>query len=350
MIRNLLFFTALLFSWACYSQYSFEGKIAENVEGETVYLSIIEDYRKLSRPYLEQIIKKTSIDSLGFFNFKGDNLSLDNRIYRIHIDGCSEEPHNTNHFFGRCEYSKSILFIANNRDTISFPTSFADEVLCKITSTNPKSSSILEIDVLKEEMALDFYDYPSEANRKLNAKKWFTQFQEYGQQLNEPLAELYVFDFLSDKRNETYGYYLKDLASNSYYTDLADRLEGKYVDATFTKLYRSEIATDKQITTPKESENQSSTLIWALIAGISVLINIYFLVRQKSSKKNLRNSALDKLTAQEQKIVAEILKDKTNKEIAADLFISLSTVKTHINNLNKKLNVSSREEIKQLFT
>ena len=41
--------------------------------------------------------------------------------------------------------------------------------------------------------------------------------------------------------------------------------------------------------------------------------------------------------------------DKTNKEIASELFISLSTVKTHINNLNKKLNVTSRKELKRLF-
>jgi len=32
------------------------------------------------------------------------------------------------------------------------------------------------------------------------------------------------------------------------------------------------------------------------------------------------------------------------------LFISLSTVKTHINNLYKKLDVTSREDIKQLFS
>lgn len=63
----------------------------------------------------------------------------------------------------------------------------------------------------------------------------------------------------------------------------------------------------------------------------------------------MRNNSLEKLTEQEQNIAKEILKNKTNKEIASDMFISVSTVKTHINNLYKKLNVNSREEIKQRF-
>ncbi len=349
MIQKSTLIFMFLLSFLSYSQYSFEGRIAENVNGETVYLSIIEDYRKLSRPYLEQIIKKTHVDSLGYFKFQGDNLSLDNRIYRIHVDECSDKNLDPNHFLGRCENSKNILFIANNTDTIRFPTSFADEVLCEISSTNSKSEAFLQIDALKEEMAFDFYDFRSEANRKLNSKKWFATLQQFGQHLNEPLAELYVFDFLSDKRNETYSYYLKDVSKNEYYTGLSKRLEEKYPNTIFTELYQTEISTDLQMA----AQNKSTNVYWKWILGallaLSILLNIYFAARQKSLIKTQKDHNLGTLTTQEQKIVNEILKDKTNKEIASELFISLSTVKTHINNLYKKLNVSSREEIKRLF-
>lgn len=40
---------------------------------------------------------------------------------------------------------------------------------------------------------------------------------------------------------------------------------------------------------------------------------------------------------------------KSNNEIAEQHFISLSTVKTHINNIYKKLNISSREELKNIW-
>jgi len=349
MQQKFLFIVLFFLCFESFSQYRFKGQIAENVAGKTVYLSIIEDYRKLSRPYLEQIIKKTSVDSVGYFEFQGNNLSLDNRIYRIHVDECTDQTIDLNHFFGRCENSRSILFIANNIDTISFPTSFADEILCDITSTNQKSNVFLEIDALKEEMAFDFYDYPSEANRKLNSKKWFETLQDYGQNLNEPLAELYIYDFLSDKRNETYAYYLKNLSENEYYAELGERLNEKYPKTVFTELYQNEITTDQQMI----SQNTYGTSIWKWVLGIllaiSIFLNLFLANRQRSQKRKQKDDSVNKLTGQEQKVVNEILKDKTNKEIASTMFISLSTVKTHINNLYKKLDVSSREEIKQLF-
>ena len=272
----------------------------------------------------------------------------ENHIYRIHIDECTDTTQNSAHFFGRCENSKSILFIANNRDTISFPKGFADEILCKVNSTNTKSSVFLEIDVLKDEMAFDFSDFHSEANRKLNSKKWFSTLQKFGQDLEEPLAELYIFDFLSDKRNVTYNYYLQDVATNDYYEGLAKRLETSYADETFTALYKAEITSDKLLAGNKPAGSNSKWILGGILA-LSVILNFYLITRQRILKKNTNGRLLESLTSQEQKIVDEILKNKTNKEIATDLFISLSTVKTHINNLYKKLNVSSRDEIKQLF-
>ena len=345
-MRIIFLLVLMMFTSNCFSQFKFTGQINEKIEGSSVYLSVIEDYRKLSRISFDQVIKKSTIDSLGHFKFEGNNLPKDNRIYRIHVDECTEAGQD--HFFGRCENTKSILFIANNQDTISFPTGFADEVLCEIVSTNPKSSAFLEIDILKEEMAFDFNDFHSEANKKLNSKKWFSSLQEFGNSLEEPLTELYIFDFLSDKRNETYAYYLRDLSNNDYYEGLSDRLQKNYPNETFTQLYQTEIASDRLLAQNEPSNNNWKWILGSLL-GISVLLNLYFIWQKRNLQKTRKNDSLEKLTAQEQKIIGEILKDKTNKEIASDLFISLSTVKTHINNLYKKLNVTSREEIKEHF-
>ncbi len=56
----------------------------------------------------------------------------------------------------------------------------------------------------------------------------------------------------------------------------------------------------------------------------------------------------DRLTPQENKIVALIEEGKTNKEIAAEIHVSISTIKTHINNIYKKMNVKSRVELLQI--
>ncbi|MBN2348543.1 MAG: helix-turn-helix transcriptional regulator [Bacteroidales bacterium] len=55
------------------------------------------------------------------------------------------------------------------------------------------------------------------------------------------------------------------------------------------------------------------------------------------------------LSLREREIFELILKGKTNKEIAAILFIDICTVKTHINNIYKKIGVNTRIEIFNLF-
>ena len=53
----------------------------------------------------------------------------------------------------------------------------------------------------------------------------------------------------------------------------------------------------------------------------------------------------DKLTLKEREILALIQMGKANKEIASELFIGISTVKTHINKIYAKLEVRSRKEV-----
>jgi DNA-binding NarL/FixJ family response regulator len=51
------------------------------------------------------------------------------------------------------------------------------------------------------------------------------------------------------------------------------------------------------------------------------------------------------LSARELEVAAAIAKGRTNNEIAAELFISLSTVKSHLTSIHNKLDVRNRVEI-----
>ncbi len=57
-----------------------------------------------------------------------------------------------------------------------------------------------------------------------------------------------------------------------------------------------------------------------------------------------QQSKLDSLTPREQDVLRSLIKGSTNKEIANELFISEKTVKSHLNQVFKKLNVSRRLE------
>lgn len=92
-----------------------------------------------------------------------------------------------------------------------------------------------------------------------------------------------------------------------------------------------------------ENKYRNSKLVIGLLGFVSIgLVLVVVWMRRK--RKGLPIVGLSK---QERNIQGLILQGKSNKEIANELFISLSTVKTHITNIYSKLHVSSREELLQ---
>jgi len=346
-LHTLLIILICLCSTAvCHGQYEFVGLVDQDKWQGALYLSLVDDYRKLSGVHPEQVIHKVEPDASGYFVFQGNNLSNSNNVYRIHVDNCAEDDSLTTHYTGHCLNSKEILFVANNSDKIELPFSFDEEMFCRISSKNEKADAFIKMDSLKEQMAYGFGTFRSTANRELNAQKWFSAFQEFGIQLEEPLAELYAFAFFSDRSSDLYTHYMKDLKENPYYDELLERLENTYPDHPFTHQYKNELKADRFVL----SQSEGTSSLWYFLIAIlvtSVLVNGYFVYVRMQKKKN--TAPRSQLTIQEQKIVDLILKDYTNKEIASTMFVSLSTVKTHINNIYRKLDVSSRDALKALF-
>lgn len=61
------------------------------------------------------------------------------------------------------------------------------------------------------------------------------------------------------------------------------------------------------------------------------------------------NDLLTMLTSKEVLVLRLLAESKTNKEIAAALFVEVSTVKTHVNNIYGKLSVSNRKEARSKY-
>lgn len=346
-IKTLFIVLISLSYFGAFGQYQFSGKVNKEYDNGTIYLSLVDDYRKVSGVFPEQIFDKTKADSLGNFNFSGNKLAKDNKLYRIHIDNCTEEEQQSSHFTGHCNDSKEIVFIANNSTQIELPFSFENEMFCRVLSKNESANALLKLDSLKNDMKYAFGTYRSEANRKLNSKKWFEKLQQFGADMNEPLVELYAFSFLSERSSSLHSYYLEDIRTNPYYDDLLQRLQTKYPNSYYTSQYEAELEADTVFASAMKKDAipwQQSLLIIVVI--ISLLINLYYF-RKKRNKPVPQTKA--SLSNQEEKVLALILDNKTNKEIASLLFVSVSTVKTHINNIYKKLNVSSRDEVKKLY-
>ncbi|MDR1168353.1 MAG: response regulator transcription factor [Heliobacteriaceae bacterium] len=72
----------------------------------------------------------------------------------------------------------------------------------------------------------------------------------------------------------------------------------------------------------------------------NLLARMEAVLRRSHKPKNI----LPVLTAREKEILSYVAKGASNKEISDELFINVVTVKSHINNIFKKLNVTNRTQ------
>ena len=99
-------------------------------------------------------------------------------------------------------------------------------------------------------------------------------------------------------------------------------------------------------------------LITLMITISLFLVAIYFQINRKKIS-NLSHqikeqskfkvggieALLDRLTERQREVYDLIISGKTNKEIMTELFIEQSTLKTHINQIYRKLDIKSRREL-----
>lgn len=82
-----------------------------------------------------------------------------------------------------------------------------------------------------------------------------------------------------------------------------------------------------------------------LLLLVLFLVLILFLGIILGRSKKVSYEIGNILTEREKEIVLLIIKRKKNIEIANELFVELSTIKSHINNIYKKESVKNRKEI-----
>jgi DNA-binding CsgD family transcriptional regulator len=92
-----------------------------------------------------------------------------------------------------------------------------------------------------------------------------------------------------------------------------------------------------------------STFLVVLYIQISKkkIANLSSQIKEQSNEKGEDfDTLLFELTSRQREVYDLIIAGKTNKEIMSELFIEQSTLKSHINQIYKQLNIKSRNELK----
>lgn len=285
------------------------------------YLSIIPDFTQMYTMSNESIIQRAEIDNEGSFRFDCKTLSQEDHLYRIHFSKKGEPPASL--IIGGTD-ENHLFLIANNKSDLGMLIRGGHNMISGITFSGYGPNKALQ-EINQIAGFLDTLDYYGPAvNHDFVRQAVYDKLRQYADTCSNPLISLYAIyhsRFESD--------YPKNRA---FYEKYLRKWRGQ--NSEYFRAFRAQLPVEDS---PKILFPWI-LVIFLFIAGTMVGI---FILRRKRSAKNPYQS----LTVQERKIFSLLKEGRSNKEISEDCGISLSTVKSHVNNIYSKLNISSRTDV-----
>jgi len=270
-----------------------------------------------------KIIAKTPIQQDGTFAFQRKLLADHNTIYRVYVNRIKKLKNKRNH--------TDKVFILSNTDSLHFRKGSA--IFGEYYSTNAADKDWQRL----RRFEADFF------KRNVGESEAITEnyVSEVKQYTKDSLQILWV-KLLGIKQLEDKKLLDKDILVNpEYYMALLSELKASELGPSEYLFLENKLAFLKHQAVAKKYTY--SRWINIVLGGLLVLALLGLLQFRK--RKN--TAVLSDLSQREQNIQQLILAGKSNKEIANELFISVSTVKTHVTHIYHKLKVANRKELLQ---
>lgn len=323
MIKKLIIIPLILFSFKFSAQTAISGfvemedpaQFEQKVYLTKTSLKDILDYSKAKK------IATSTIDKKGYFEFKRNVLEEKEAVYRVYVNRIEKTLKDT--------FQLDKLFLLSKNDSIHF-----------------RKSKVLFSEYLNTNIADREWQRLRNYESKLKnvapqfgdglADDYIASMKSYA----KDSLQILIVKLIGIKQLENKNLLDKDILINpEYYTDILAQLKKSDIERSEYLFLENKLAF---ITTELvESKYQTNRIILLLLlVVIGGLVLLIFQLR----RKNIR-PPLIVLSKQEKNIQGLILEGKSNKEIADELFISLSTVKTHISNIYSKLHISNRQEL-----
>jgi len=328
---SFYFFTSGLLQGA----YLIEGNV--NLEGDwqnLIFLATIDHLDDYHAASADHIINVATIESDGSFVLEGDNLPGYSQFYKLYVIKEEHSEFNACLFVGGDDHNYVHLILNNNSklvieaDDKTFAP-FGDYTI----SGDEDNQSMKHLNQLVYPGYL-FYEIKFPSELRFSQDKLNRDLFAYADTCDNHLVSLAA---LINSDMNTYF----DLHQNQYQGFL-DRLKKKFPDHPYTDNY------ERKLLYHSGDLSGSNSWLYYVIAALVGLCGFMFFQNQRLRKALTQGTAsaskiLD-LTSQEKKILKSIAEGKANKEIANELFVELSTVKSHINKIYSKLEVKSRNE------
>ena len=309
------------------AQYLFEGVAPVAYHGEEVYLDILDEWDDFHMISDQMPVRRGPVDSNGVFRLEGTGLPVGKGFYRLRFVERGTPPVFMN--FGQRHF---IHFLAEGNDTLRFEgLSVADPELVHAII----NKRALQLDELAEE------ETHAESERLLV--------------LVDERRRILLSNALPNTPTEVALFLLGNWPEDGPPIGELSSLEAKLKKSALRPSYLVSLQERIGAVSIGQLRSRSNLLSWLLGASVlGNLILLFFWWRGRRSKgssfeeqegKVLSTAAL---TAKENEVLQLISAGHSNKEIAAVLFISAATVKSHINSIYKKTGAGNRKAIKGL--
>ncbi len=285
----------------------------------TVYLSYIPTFEDLYAMSYDMIIAEAAIDSLGHFSMDIGFLPREDMVYRLHLIKRGDAPTSLN--IGGLD-ENHLFLIANGRDSIRLEANGLRPPFSDITYRNAPVQSAFQAVTDFENRTTDLAAESSAAKRQFIEAQMCGQLRIIADTSSHPLVSLYAiylsqFETNHREHADFYRGYRKKWKGerSAYFTAFRRQLPGRV--------------------------NYLRTGAFAVAALCLLGLGYYFGGRRTPGEP----TGLKELTVQERKIYELLRKGSTNQEISDACHIGVSTVKSHVSSIYRKLNVKSRKEV-----
>lgn len=308
----------LLFSCGIHAQTAISGRLDlkdQISKAYKVYLYKL-NLEGLENSKMAKEIAQSPLGADGAFSFKSSLLSNQDAFYQLHLNRLGKIYNDT--------IAKSKPFILSSRDSINFKPGV--QFFAKYSTTNIADKEWKRLRDFEERLQKADNEFEHHDTER---KSYFKD------SLRILIVKLIAVQQLEDK-----DLLNQDIAKNSeYYLTLLEELQESKLPPTQYQFFEKKLAF-----LTKETVEQKYA--WSKVINIILAVIVFGLICFLFFNKKYAE-AVPELSKQERTIKKLILEGKSNKEIANELFISLSTVKTHITNIYGKLKVANRKELLQ---
>lgn len=307
-------------------QFSFRGVAPEAYRGMIANLDVIDGYADFNLISDDQLLQETRIDNSGRFEFSGMALPTGGRFYRIRYRDPADCPEVCINFLRR----HFVTFYAEAGDTIRIHD------LALVDPQGP-NATLNEVAFALDELNVERIKAKTvRAKMAIQSKRRALLLNYAG---NNIVTDVFTIGQISPPDRP-----LDAMLALERRLDSDDRLAKSYLNTLRADIGALRVSAYR-------------TEIWWLrtLLALTVIILIscaygWWRTSQKLRSRlpttsKVANSNRDvELSPKEEEVLVGISEGKSNKAIAASLFVSESTVKSHINSIYKKAGIGNRRQ------